>query len=85
MQPEHKTTLRHTLMAMKRKGGERTRAKLEGKMVRVWSGQWRAWWRPGAAGYTSDCSAAGVYPFADAWAHTRHCDRDKLIVFEVVA
>lgn len=75
---------RRTLVAMKRRGGERTRAKLAGKQVRIWSGEHSAWWRPGAAGYTTHQDAAGIYPFEDAWSHTSHCDRDKRIAFEVV-
>lgn len=76
--------VRH-LTAMQRKGGERTRAKLIGKMVRIWSREHSAWWRSGCSGYTVQIDAAGVYAFEEAWKATRHCGPEKQIVFEVVA
>lgn len=48
----------------------------------IWSGEWRKWWRPDAAGYTSDRAQAGRYLLADAYARTRHCDPSKGIAFE---
>ncbi len=82
---EHKTTIRRHLAAMQRKGGERTRAKLAGKIVRIWSREHGAWWRAERCGYTVHAEAAGLYAFADAWAAASHCGPEKRIVFEVVA
>jgi len=70
---------------MQRKGGERTRAKLAGKTVRIWSAEHRAWWRPNLCGYTVHAEVAGRYSFEEAWAATNHCGPEKRIVFEVVA
>lgn len=82
--PEQQMTIRRHLTAMQRKGGERTRAKLAGKQVRIWSAEHRAWWRAERSGYTIHAEAAGLYPFEEAWAATSHCGPEKRIVFEVV-
>lgn len=52
--------------------------------VRIWSGQWSAWWRHPANGYTDQISAAGVYTGAEAWAHTHHSGPEKQILFQRV-
>jgi len=71
------------LSSCKRRGGERSRAKLVGRKVLIWSGEHYAWWRPGRAGYTTEKSAAGVYDFEDAWQSTKHCGPEKRIDFMV--
>jgi hypothetical protein len=48
---------------MQRKGGHKTRDKLRGKLVVIWSGEHRLWWRAIARGYTSKSADAGVYRF----------------------
>lgn len=58
-------------------------ADLEGKMVRIWTGQWRAWWLPLGCGYTLNKDEAGIYDFDDAYSRTRHCDVEKQIIYEV--
>lgn len=73
------------LTSMQRRGGERTRAKLDGATVLIWSDEHRAWWRPDRCGYTTIRDRAGVYSFDDAWDATHHCGPEKRIVFEVVA
>jgi hypothetical protein len=75
--------MRRHLAPLQRRGGERGRAKLAGKRVRIWSGQWGLWWRSGANGYTSSPAAAGIYTFEEAWACTSHCGPEKRIAFEV--
>jgi hypothetical protein len=72
------------LTSIQRKGGERTRAKLAGKKVRIWSAEHRAWWRPEFCGYTVHVEAAGIYEFEDAYDATGHCGPEKQIRFEVV-
>lgn len=37
----------------------------------IYSREHNAWWRPKAAGYTSDVAQAGRYTKADAYAHSR--------------
>lgn len=48
--------------------------------VRIWSNQWKLWWRKNGAGYTSNIDEAGVYSAADAWRYTSHCGPEKGIV-----
>lgn len=75
---------RRQLTSIKRKGGERTKAKLVGQMVRIWSDEHRAWWRPNRSGYTTIIEAAGVYTFEDAFAASGHCCPMKKIIYEIV-
>lgn len=70
-----------SLRAMKRRGGERTKAKLSGKQVRIWSGEHHAWWRPEGEGYTDHKEAAGIWLFEDAYRRTDHCGPEKRIVY----
>lgn len=75
--------IRRHLAPMQRRGGERGRAKLAGRQVRIWSDEHRAWWRAECCGYTTQIEAAGTYTFEEAWAATSHCGPEKRIVFEV--
>ncbi|MGE4296812.1 MAG: hypothetical protein AB7E47_02185 [Desulfovibrionaceae bacterium] len=58
------------------------RQRLADRLVRIYSGQWSAWWRENACGYTDDVLQAGVYTFSDALAVSDHCGREKRIVYE---
>ncbi len=60
------------------------RRHLEGKRVRIYSREHRAWWREGGHGYTTVESDAGIFDFNDAYSHTWRCDPSKQIVYEVV-
>lgn len=66
---------------MKRKGGDRTKAKMLGKEVLIWSGEHHAWWRTRGEGYTDSKSEAGIWPFIDAFGTTSHCGREKKIIY----
>lgn len=48
--------------------------------VRIWSDQWRAWWRPDASGYTDDLFQAGIYSAKDALRKVNHCGPEKRIL-----
>lgn len=76
--------IRRLLTSCKRAGGERTRAKLQGKRVLIWSGEHRLWWRADRSGYTVHRAAAGIYAFEDAWRASQHCCPRKQIAYEVV-
>ncbi len=76
--------MRRRLDSMKRKGGERTKAKFSGKQVRIWSAEHRAWWRPDRCGHTTSIEHAGIYSFEDAWAASAHCCPRKQIEYVVV-
>lgn len=56
--------------------------KFVGKKVYIISDGW--YWRPDAAGYTSDGLEAGVYDFEDAWRRSSHCGPEKRIVYKKV-
>ena len=45
----------------------------------IWSGEYGAYWRPKACGYTNDVDQAGIWPYAEAERMTRHCGPEKLI------
>ncbi|RVT91438.1 hypothetical protein EOD42_22545 [Rhodovarius crocodyli] len=77
---------RRNLASIERAGGERTRVKLAGRLVRIWSGEHRAYWRDGGHGYTDNRRVeAWLLPFEDAYARVKHCGPEKRIAFEVVA
>lgn len=66
---------------MKRKGGERTKAKMDGKSVYIWSGEHHAFWRDGGCGYVETKEGAWMIPFEDAYRTTAHCGPEKRIVY----
>jgi len=78
--------MRLTLNGINRKGPEQTIAYwlLVGEKVYIWSREHRMYWRPGAAGYTKDTAAAGVYDFEDAYKRTKHCGPEKMIEYHRV-
>jgi len=70
-----------SLKAMKRRGGERTKAKMARKLVMIWSGEHHAFWRDGGCGYVETKDGAWVLPFEDAFRTTHHCGPEKRIVY----
>ncbi|HLY89069.1 MAG TPA: hypothetical protein VKQ27_08800 [Acetobacteraceae bacterium] len=56
-----------------------------GRMVRIWSAEWSAFWRPNGCGYTTQLAEAGRFLIQDAFAKTRGCDPDKRIWFAFIA
>lgn len=58
------------------------RAAWAGKMVRIWSEEHGAYWRPSGGGYTVRVPEIGVFPFEMAWTITRHAGPEKGIWFE---
>lgn len=57
---------------------------LIGRTVRIYSGDRCAWWRPNAAGYTTNWAVAWRLPFDEAWKAVSHLGPEKQIAFEVV-
>lgn len=51
----------------------------QNELVHIWSGQWKAFWRPEAAGYTDKAYEAGVWLRHEAKAMTSHCGPEKKI------
>lgn len=76
-----KTFKRYRHQDLKRKGGKLKER--EDILVYIYSGQWRAFWRANASGYTGDLSQSGVYTLADAWRRTSHCGPEKQIYYLV--
>lgn len=60
------------------------RRRWEGSLVRIWSEEHYAYWRPGFSGYTTDGLYAGVYKFEEAFEHTRGSGPEKCIEFKLV-
>jgi hypothetical protein len=56
-----------------------------GRKVRIWSDEWRAWWRPNGNGYTDDEAQAWVLPFPEAYDRTHHCGPEKKINYFAVS
>ena len=52
------------------------------RLVRIWSDEWRCYWRPSRAGYTTDVAQAGIYRLDDALDASGHCGREKKIAYE---
>lgn len=48
--------------------------------VRIWSNEWKQWWKPKAQGYSPDIKDAGIYDAKDAFRRVRHCGPEKKIV-----
>ena len=59
-------------------------AKYAGRLVRIWSGEHRTYWRANYSGYTAQRRDAGCYLFQDALDATRHCGPEKRIAFEFI-
>jgi hypothetical protein len=55
-----------------------------GRKVRIWSKEWKAWWRQHGAGYTTKENEAGIYLFEDAFKQTAHCGPEKGIVYYAI-
>lgn len=54
------------------------------KRVRIYSGQWGAFWRENRSGYTFKKEEAGVYSIEDAFDATCHCGPEKFIKYDFI-
>ena len=55
-----------------------------GAKVHIWSGQWGAFWRSNARGYTYNKQDAGIYDIKEAWKKVSHCGLEKQISFQII-
>jgi len=53
------------------------------EQVRIWSGEWHAYWRPEARGYTMCKQEAGIYTLQEALKVSGHCSPCKKIKYEL--
>jgi len=53
-----------------------------GLKVRIWSGEWRMWWRPEGNGYTEIEADAWITRFENAWDNASHAGPEKQIEFQ---
>jgi len=63
---------------------ERYMKKYGDKMVYIYTGQWRALWRPNSNGYTDDKSQAGIYSLREAHEASGHCGPEKKIFYKII-
>lgn len=74
-----------TLQGLKnRKTLQKWRAERGDLKVRIWSGEWGAWWKAAAQGYTIDIENAGIYSFEEACKYSAHCGPEKKIRYCLV-
>lgn len=64
--------------------GPQVLAAFGGRMVRIWSEDRRAWWRPNGAGYTIDQGQAGEFLFEDAYRRVRGVDLADRPFFDIL-
>jgi hypothetical protein len=57
---------------------------LQASKVRIWSGQWMAWWRPDASGYADEPDRAGIYSGANAWERSKHAGPEKRLAYDIL-
>lgn len=83
---EYHTSVIHTIVSTRkwREDIKRLTDENKGAKVYIYSGQWGAYWRPNACGYTTHKEVAGVYDIEDAYRHVAHCGIEKKISFELL-
>jgi hypothetical protein len=78
----NKPKQRLSLEAIKK--STRLQRRLANKIVRIWSDEWRAWWREGGHGYTDKLDEAAEWYFQDALDISSHAGPEKKIIYEEV-
>ena len=78
-----KVKQRITLEEAKENEGKRDQVMRASKVL-LWSGQWMAWWRPDASGYTDEMDRAGVYSGEKAWTDGKHCGPEKKLAYDIL-
>lgn len=74
-----------TLQGLKNKKTlDKWRAERGNIKVRIWSGEWRMYWRANGSGYTSFKEEAGIYTFEEACKYSAHCGASKRIKYELL-
>lgn len=51
------------------------------RIVHIFSGEHKTFWREDGSGYTYDLDQAGIYTLKEAFERTRHCGPEKQIYF----
>jgi hypothetical protein len=59
-------------------------AQNKGKKCYIYSGEWQAYWRSNAGGYTSNKNEAGLYDIEDAVSRVSHCSHKKQIQLHII-
>ena len=71
-----------TLQGLKNKNSRAKYRRLYGgELVRIYSGEWKAWWRKNSSGYTYNKEEAGLYSLSEALDNSGHCGPEKKISY----
>ncbi len=73
-----------SISLVKLKRYPKMRRHLEGKRVRIYSGEHRMWWRNHGHGYTHSQSDVGIFDFKVAWDISHHAGPEKKIAYVLV-
>jgi hypothetical protein len=76
---------RISLEALKEDPSWRDCGKTKCRLVRIFSDEHHAYWRPNGNGYVDDSIGAGIWSLYDAYERTSHCGKEKKIMFHLIS